>query len=99
MPQKNPSSGITRNPPPTPNSPPSRPAAKKTISGEIRLLAGLLVDARGERLTPSHAVKKGRRYRYYVSAALISDAGTDREGWRLAAREIEEAVIGSWPTR
>ena len=26
----------------------------------------------GERLTPSHAVKKGRRYRYYVSAALIS---------------------------
>src|SRR5207237_7642460 len=29
----------------------------------------------------------------YVSAALITDAGTDREGWRLAAREIEEAVI------
>src|SRR3954465_3091084 len=60
---------------------------------EPSLLAGLLVDARGERLTPSHAVKKGRRYRYYVSAALITEAGTDREGWRLAAREIEEAVI------
>src|SRR5207248_8682734 len=30
----------------------------------------------------------------YVSAALITDAGTDRaQGWRLAAREIEEAVI------
>jgi hypothetical protein len=58
------------------------------------VLAGLLVDARGERLTPSHAVKKGRRYRYYVSATLITDAGTDRgQGWRLAAREIEEAVI------
>jgi site-specific DNA recombinase len=57
-------------------------------------LAGLLVDARGERLTPSHAVKKGRRYRYYVSASLISEAGTDRaQGWRLAARVIEEAVI------
>src|ERR1700730_16661574 len=56
--------------------------------------AGLLVDALGERLTPSHAVKKGRRYRYYVSAALITDAGTDRaQGCRLAAREIEEAVI------
>src|SRR6201994_3981485 len=49
--------------------------------------------ARGERLTPSHAVKKGRRYRYYISAALITDAGTDREGWRLVAREIEAAVI------
>src|SRR5947207_6208033 len=46
------------------------------------------------RLMPSHAVKKGRRYRYYISGALITDAGTDRaQGWRLAAREIEEAVI------
>src|SRR5213075_3489740 len=63
-------------------------------AAEPSLLAGLLVDARGERLTPSHAVKKGRRYRYYVSAALITNAGTDRaQGWRLAAREIEEAVI------
>jgi site-specific DNA recombinase len=63
-------------------------------AAEPSLLAGLLVDARGERLTPSHAVKKGRRYRYYVSAALITDAGTGRaQGWRLAAREIEEAVI------
>ena len=66
---------------------------RRAKAAEPSLLAGLLVDARGERLTPSHAVKKGRRYRYYVSAALISDAGTDREGWRLAAREIEEAVI------
>jgi site-specific DNA recombinase len=63
-------------------------------AAEPSLLAGLLVDARGERLTASHAVKKGRRYRYYVSAALITNAGTDRaQGWRLAAREIEEAVI------
>ena len=68
---------------------------RKTKAAEPSLLAGLLVDARGERLTPSHAVKKGRHYRYYVSAALITDAGTDRpQGWRLAAREIEDAVIG-----
>jgi DNA invertase Pin-like site-specific DNA recombinase len=67
---------------------------RRTKAAEASLLAGLLVDARGERLTPSHAVKKGRRYRYYLSAALITDAGTDRaQGWRLAAREIEEAVI------
>src|SRR5207248_1927057 len=66
---------------------------RRATAAEPSLLAGLLVDAQGERLTPSHAVKKGRRYRYYVSAALITDAGTDREGWRLAAREIEEAVI------
>jgi hypothetical protein len=53
----------------------------------------LLVDARGKRLTPSHAVKKGRRYRYYASAALITEAATERaQGWRLAAREIEACV-------
>jgi DNA invertase Pin-like site-specific DNA recombinase len=67
---------------------------RRTKAAEPSLLAGLLVDAQGERLTPSHAVKKGRRYRYYVSTALITDARTDRaQGWRLAAREIEEAVI------
>jgi hypothetical protein len=67
---------------------------RRAKAAEPSLLAGLLVDAQGERLTPSHAVKKGRRYRYYISAALITEAGTDRaQGWRLAAREIEEAVI------
>jgi site-specific DNA recombinase len=66
----------------------------KAKAAEPSLLAGLLVDARGERLTPSHAVKKGRRYRYYASAALITEAGTDHaQGWRLAAKEIEDAVI------
>jgi site-specific DNA recombinase len=63
-------------------------------AAEPSLLAGLLVDARGERLTPSHAIKKGRRYRYYVSAALITEAGTERaQGWRIGAREIEDAVV------
>src|SRR5436853_2630415 len=67
---------------------------RRAKAADPSLLAGLLADAQGERLTPSHAVKKGRRYRYYVSAALITDAGTDRaQGWRLAASEIEEAVI------
>jgi DNA invertase Pin-like site-specific DNA recombinase len=63
-------------------------------AAEPSLLAGVLVDARGERLTPSHAVKKGRRYRYYVSTALTTDYGTDgAQGWWLPAQEIEDAVI------
>jgi hypothetical protein len=33
----------------------------------LSLLAGLIYDAHGEPMTPSHAVKKGVRYRYYVS--------------------------------
>jgi site-specific DNA recombinase len=28
----------------------------------------------GERLTPTHAIKKGTRYRYYVSTSLITGA-------------------------
>jgi site-specific DNA recombinase len=67
---------------------------RKADAAEPSLLAGLLVDARGEKLIPSHAVKKGRRYRYYVSGALITEAGTDRtQSWRLPAQEIEDAVI------
>jgi site-specific DNA recombinase len=67
---------------------------RKTKAAEPSLLAGLLVDVRGERLTPTHAVKKGRRYRYYVSAALLTEAGTDQvQGWRFAATEIEGVVI------
>jgi DNA invertase Pin-like site-specific DNA recombinase len=66
----------------------------KSNAAEPSLLAGLLTDARGERLTPSHATKNRGRYRYYVSTALITEAATDRtQGWRLAATEIEDAVI------
>src|SRR5207245_2720540 len=68
---------------------------RKAHATEPSLLAGVLVDARGERLTPSHAVKKGRRYRYYVSGALITEAGTDRDhSWPLPAQENEGPEIG-----
>ena len=38
----------------------------------LSLLAGLIYDAHGEPMTPSHAVKKGVRYRYYVSKSLLT---------------------------
>ena len=37
-------------------------------------LAGMLFDGDGNRMTPSHAVKKGTRYRCYVSHPLITTA-------------------------
>lgn len=58
----------------------------------VSLLTGKLFDSSGERLTPSHAVKSGRRYRYYVSAALVRGATEHGPGWRLPARELEQAV-------
>ena len=58
------------------------------------LLAGLLADSTGERMTPSHAVKNGRRYRYYISRALITESGVGHaRGWRLPAHDVENAVI------
>ena len=40
------------------------------------LLSGVLFDAEGEPMTPTHAAKKGVRYRYYVSRRLITDVRT-----------------------
>ena len=57
------------------------------------LLTGLLFDETGDRLCPSHANKKGKRYRYYISKRLVHEA-RDQEGWRLPAQEIELAVVG-----
>jgi site-specific DNA recombinase len=58
------------------------------------LLAGLAFDETGERLTPTHAVKKGTRYRYYVSRSLIVGAAKDHsKGRRIPAGNLESLVI------
>jgi site-specific DNA recombinase len=54
-------------------------------------LAGKLFESSGERLTPSHAVKGGRRYRYYISNCLIQDT-KNPAGIRISAPEVEGAV-------
>ena len=55
-------------------------------AASVSPLAGKLFDEEGRRLTPSHANKHGRRYRYY----LLKDS--EASGWRLPAAEIETAV-------
>ena len=58
------------------------------------LLAGLAFDETGERLTPSHAVMKGTRYRYYVSRSLIIGTAEDKsKGRRIPAGNLENLVI------
>ena len=52
------------------------------------LLAGLIVDSDGNRMTPTHATKKVKRYRYYVSAPLLAG-----EGLRVSAGDIEALVL------
>jgi DNA invertase Pin-like site-specific DNA recombinase len=64
--------------------------------GGISLLKGLLFDDRGHPMSPAHAKKKnGRRYRYYVSQALIKgEPKTAGAVPRVPAQIIEERVIG-----
>jgi site-specific DNA recombinase len=57
------------------------------------LLAGKLFDDRGNRMSPSHAAKGGRRWRYYVSQAVLQ--GRKHEAGSVAwapALEIEARV-------
>ena len=58
------------------------------------LLAGLVFDEAGGRLTPTYAVKKGTRYRYYVSTGLLIGAKKERSnGRRIPAGNLEGLVI------
>lgn len=53
-------------------------------------LLGKLIDAIGDRLTPSHATKKGKRHRYYMSRRLVTGLRAGNEdGWRLPAETVE----------
>ncbi len=56
-------------------------------------LTGKLFDPQGRRMVPSHSQKRGRRYRYYISADLKSSAEDSGHGWRLPAKTIETAVV------
>ncbi len=66
---------------------------------EPSLLAGLLYDENDNRLTPTHASKNGKRYRYYaqqhsecVPSHRTRSNGSAR-GWRISGGEIEGVVI------
>lgn len=64
-------------------------------ASEPSLLAGLIYDDIGDRMTPTHANKKGRRYRYYVSQSLIKRGrpkGSDA-GRRVPAGDVEQLVV------
>jgi site-specific DNA recombinase len=58
------------------------------------LLIGRIFDDRGHRMTPSHVRKRGIRYRYYVSSALLQSQ-PDQAGsvGRVPAAEIEGVVL------
>ena len=68
-------------------------AVARRPASEPSPLAGRLSDAEGRPLTPSHASKRGVRYRYYVSHELIAGCSPESgPGWRLPALPVERAV-------
>jgi DNA invertase Pin-like site-specific DNA recombinase len=62
-------------------------------AAEPSLLAGLIFDGDGERMTPTHANKKGTRYRYYVSQSLVTGRRQAAPGGRrVPAGDLENIV-------
>jgi len=57
------------------------------------LLDGKLFDETGDRLSPSHSRKNGKRLRYYISHRLVKDRSRKhRDAWRLHAEELEGPI-------
>ena len=57
------------------------------------LLRGLIFAPGGHAMTPTHARKGGRLYRYYVATGLLKGDGPPGVVRRLPAPEIEAAVV------
>ncbi len=75
----------------------ARPRGRSATISDPRVLTGKLRDETGDLLTPTHSLKAGRRFAYYVSNRLIA-GGKDPSGWRLPAEALEttlrQVVVG-----
>ena len=59
-------------------------------------LAGKVFDERDDPLYAQGAAKGGRRYRYFVSRALVRGTTLDgKRGWRVPAPELEREVLAA----
>lgn len=63
--------------------------SRRLKSQQPSLLVGLVFDGEGRAMTPSHATKPGKRYRYYVTR---SDQLDDAPAWRVSAHDLERLV-------
>src|SRR6478609_1324900 len=58
------------------------------------LLLGRIHDDRGHKMTPSHVRKRGIKYRYYISSALLQGQAEQAGSVsRIPADEIESLVV------
>ena len=59
----------------------------------IHLLTGLVFDEIGDRLSPTYAIKAGKRYRYYASNRLLLAHREESDGWRIPAQTLEHTAL------
>ena len=69
----------------------ARPRGRGTSIEPARCLMGKIRDETGDLLTPTHTVRRGIRYTYYVSNRLIEN-GVDPSGWRIPAPAFEQTL-------
>jgi DNA invertase Pin-like site-specific DNA recombinase len=63
------------------------------LRASASILAGRIFDDRGNRMTPSHTNKRGARYRYYVSHAVLQKRDNEAGSVvRISAPDIETLV-------
>jgi hypothetical protein len=65
---------------------------RKARTTKASLFTGILFDEEGNRYTPTHANKAGRRYRYYTSQAVMHKTSETEVPARIPAHDLESAV-------
>jgi hypothetical protein len=71
-------------------------ARRCRLRGSPALLSGYIFDERGNRMTPTHANKRGVRYRYYVSQPLLQKKPHAVPSLRrVPAAELEALVMAA----
>jgi DNA invertase Pin-like site-specific DNA recombinase len=72
---------------------PPRTRARAAAAREVALLRGLIFGPDGRAMTPQHARKAGRCYRYYTSMLTIKRGENDGPVRRVPAGPVDQAVI------
>lgn len=60
---------------------------------DAHLLTGLLYDDTGDRMSPTHATARGKRFRYYVSSRIKGARQTESTAWRIPASTVDGAFL------
>ena len=69
-------------------------ASQRSNAKAPSLLAGLLYDSRGNPMSPTHATKGGKRYRYYISQAVLKyEKNKEGDVLRVPAESVEIICI------